>query len=59
MKRSAQKVKIDSSGKVTFCYKITCMVTGEMCDGRKVWTDLETGEQYFLYKVSNHYIFMK
>lgn len=29
---------------------ITCEVTGETNTGRKVWTDLKTGEQYLLFK---------
>ena len=37
--------------------KITCEVTGEMNDGAKVWTDIETGEQYFLTRMLGHYMF--
>ena len=37
--------------------KITCEVTGEMNDGAKVWTDVETGEQYFLARLLGKYMF--
>ena len=31
--------------------KITCEVTGEMDTGTKVWTDIKTGEQYFMFRM--------
>lgn len=37
--------------------KITCEVTGEMSDGAKVWTDIESGEQYFLTRMLGKYMF--
>ena len=37
--------------------KITCEVTGEMSNGAKVWTDVETGEQYFLTRMLGEYMF--
>ena len=37
--------------------KITCEVTGEMSNGAKVWTDVETGEQYFLTRMLGKYMF--
>ena len=39
--------------------KITCEVTGEMDTGTKVWTDIETGEQYFLLRMQGKYMFYK
>jgi len=39
--------------------KITCEVTGEMDTGEKVWTDLETGEQYFCCRMLGHWMFYK
>ena len=36
---------------------ITCEVTGEMDTGEKVWTDIETGEQYFLTRMCRHNMF--
>ena len=38
---------------------ITCEVTGEMATGEKVWTDTQTGEQYFCMRVLNKYYFYK
>lgn len=38
---------------------ITCEVSGEMSDGTKVWTDLESGEQYYLMRIKNKYLFYK
>lgn len=37
--------------------KITCEVTGEMAQGPKVWTDVETGKQYFCSRMLGHYYF--
>ena len=41
--------------------KITCEVTGEMNDKQKtkVWTDIETGEQYWCSRICGHYMFYK
>ena len=39
--------------------KITCECTGEMSTGEKVWTDVETGEQYFLLRMLGKYMFFK
>ena len=57
MKRTAIMVKVNPDGSVTIQGKITCRCTGEMADGTKVWTDVETEEQFFLYRVSGNYIF--
>ena len=39
--------------------EITCEVRGEMADGTKVGVDLETEEQYFLYRYGrNHFSFV-
>lgn len=37
--------------------KITCEVSGEMVDGTKVWTDYETGEQYWCTRILGKYYF--
>lgn len=37
----------------------TCEVTGEMSTGTKVWTEVETGEQYFLTRLDGHYNFFQ
>ena len=39
--------------------KITCEVTGEMDTGTKVWTELATGEQWFLMRMMGVYFFYK
>ena len=39
--------------------KITCECTGEMDTGAKVWTDTESGEQYFLTRLNGRYSFYK
>lgn len=36
---------------------ITCRVYGEMADGRKVWEDVETGNQYIMVKAGKRMIF--
>lgn len=37
--------------------KITCEVTGQMSDGTLVWTEVETGEQYFCFRMLGTYYF--
>lgn len=39
--------------------KITCEVSGEMASGEKVWTDVATGEDYFLTRMCGKYAFYK
>lgn len=39
--------------------KITCEVTGEIANGVKVWTDVETGEQYYCSRLLGTYYFYK
>ena len=39
--------------------KITCEVIGEMNTGTKVWSDVITGEQYFLIRMNGIYAFYK
>ena len=41
----------------TLVRKITCEVTGQMASGALVWTDVETGEQYFCSRMLGHYYF--
>ena len=39
--------------------RITCEVTGEMVTGEKVWTDAETGDQYFCIRFYGQYFFCR
>ena len=59
MKRTAPRITInnDQYHSWTLHEKITCEVTGEMSDGSKVWTDIKTGEQYFLTRMLRKYYF--
>ena len=59
MKRTAIRITINNDwcNSWTCHEKITCEVTGEMADGAKVWTDIETGEQYFLTRMLGKYYF--
>lgn len=64
MKRTAMKIVKDelmNNGYWTWKEdkKITCECTGEMDTGTKVWTDIETGEQYFLTRMNGKYMFFK
>lgn len=36
---------------------VTCELTGQMDTGENVWTDIETGEQYFLTRLKGRYMF--
>ena len=58
-KRTAMKIVPlhDEHNQWTPTEKITCEVTGEMSNGAKVWTDVETGEQYFLTRMLGEYMF--
>ena len=58
-KRTAMKIVPlhDEQNQWTPTEKITCEVTGEMSNGAKVWTDVETGEQYFLTRMLGEYMF--
>ena len=58
MKRTAPKVKWLEGNQWTAGEKITCEVTGEMDTGTKVWTDIESGEQYFLSRMFGQYYFI-
>ncbi len=60
MKRTAMKIipLKDKYGQWIPTEKITCEVTGEMSDGVKVWTDVETGEQYYLTRMLGKYMFI-
>ncbi len=60
-KRTAPIVKWlnTNDGQWTAGEKITCEVTGEMDDGTKVWSDIETGEQWFLMRMLGRYYFYK
>lgn len=61
MKRTAIRITINNDWCHSWeCHeKITCEVTGEMDTGTKVWTDIETGEQYFLTRMLGKYYFYK
>lgn len=59
MKKTATLVEIGWDQTYTMIGRITCQVTGEMSDGAKVWTDEETGEQYFLGRIGGFYYFYK
>lgn len=59
MKRTAIKIvpMHDKHNQWIPAEKITCELTGEMADGSKVWTEVETGEQYFLTRMLGKYMF--
>ena len=38
---------------------ITCEVVGEMDTGTKIWQDIETGKQYFAWRIFGKYYFSK
>ena len=59
MNRTAIAIEQTSSGKVIPVDKITCELVGEMSDGKKVWQDIETGEQYMLLRAQGSYFFYK
>lgn len=54
---TATHVEINSNHTVDDLGRITCECTGEMEDGTKVWTDVETAEQYFLVRVAGKFYF--
>ena len=61
-KMTAHKIDIDPESKygAWIVYdKITCEVSGEMDTGEKVWTELETGEQYFCTRMLGTYYFFQ
>ena len=51
------KINDDAFHSWTLVQKITCEVSGQMEDGSLVWTDIETGEQYFCSRLLGHYYF--
>ena len=59
MKRTATRITINNDDHHSWtCHEqITCEVTGEMNSGAKVWTDIESGEQYFLSRLFGKYYF--
>lgn len=58
MKRTATLIKQAEDGRQWVPVKqITCEVAGEMSDGSKVWSDVDTGEQYFLTRFLGKYMF--
>ena len=63
MKRTAMKIVKQELTEYGWTWKeekpITCECTGEMDTGTKVWTDIETGEQYFLTRINGKYSFFK
>lgn len=60
MKRTAMRiVKVENTDEWKEDKKITCECTGEMDTGAKVWTDIESGEQYFLTRLNGKYMFFK
>lgn len=59
-KYTASKCVEDESGRGFVAgEKITCEVVGEMDTGTKVWEDVETGEQYFLFRLFGKNYFCK
>lgn len=59
MKRKYWMVEKQSDGQYKPVKKIVCEVTGEMSDKSKVWTEIETGKQFFCCRICNHYMFIK
>ncbi len=59
MRRTAPLITVnnDEYNTWTMHEPITCEVTGEMDTGTKVWTDVKTGEQYFLFRLCGKYYF--
>ena len=53
MKYTAELIKVnkDRHRGWTMLGKITCVCTGELDDGGKVWTGIEDGEQYMLFRL--------
>ena len=59
MKRTLSAIVACGNGYCEVIGYITCEVIGEMSDGRKVWRDIETGEQYFMYREVGKCFFVK
>lgn len=59
MRRTAVLIIRQDDGQWIPDRKITCEVTGEMVDGTKIWTDIESGEQYWLTRMLGKYMFFK
>ena len=57
MKRTAPRLQKLEGEQWTAGELITCEVTGEMDTGTKVWTELKTGEQFFLFRLLGKYYF--
>ena len=57
MKRTAPRLQKLEGEQWTAGEPITCEVTGEMDTGTKVWTDIETKEQFFLFRLLGKYYF--
>lgn len=53
----AEKVPGSPYHEFTATRKITCEVTGQMADGALIWTDVETGKQYFCFRLLGVYYF--